>query len=364
MNRIYKSFITHDYKIRTTFFNGEVREFDIEAQLSGTGELKRMLAYCEFAKLNSTLKISSSRARIEFDCGVNISSDNLYYESIFIETEKIEDINIRLAATITKMRESLFMTQADLEKRTGIHQAEISKIERGLGNPSLSTINRIAAGLNHNMDISFESCVPTGIDMPSSVISYINKDTAQGSFTISDVLAFPDNVNIELIDGCIYDIGTASLIHQEISMYLSAKFYEYIRKNKGLCKVYTNFGLTFADDTQNYVIPDMGIICDKDKIKKDYVVGAPDFILEIASKNNWRNDYGVKCNLYRKKGIREYWILDPIKEYLIIHHFEKSSFPEIFHLSEVVGVRIYDNSLKIDLQEIKNIIDEYKEARD
>ena len=42
---------------------------------------------------------------------------------------------------------------------------------------------------------------------------------------------------------------------------------------------------------------------------------APDFVLEVASKNNWREDLGCKHDLYAELGVREYWLFDPKDEY-------------------------------------------------
>ena len=42
---------------------------------------------------------------------------------------------------------------------------------------------------------------------------------------------------------------------------------------------------------------------------------APDFVLEVASKNTWREDLGRKRALYAELGVREYWLFDPKDEY-------------------------------------------------
>ena len=42
---------------------------------------------------------------------------------------------------------------------------------------------------------------------------------------------------------------------------------------------------------------------------------APDFVLEVASKNTWREDLGRKRTLYAELGVREYWLFDPKDEY-------------------------------------------------
>ncbi|MDE0451574.1 MAG: Uma2 family endonuclease [Gammaproteobacteria bacterium] len=42
---------------------------------------------------------------------------------------------------------------------------------------------------------------------------------------------------------------------------------------------------------------------------------APDFVLEVASRNTWRQDLGRKRALYAELGVREYWLFDPKDEY-------------------------------------------------
>ena len=49
------------------------------------------------------------------------------------------------------------LTQKQLSERTGIAQADISKLERGNANPSLRTLQRLAAGMGMNVRIEFVS---------------------------------------------------------------------------------------------------------------------------------------------------------------------------------------------------------------
>ena len=39
--------------------------------------------------------------------------------------------------------------------------------------------------------------------------------------------------------------------------------------------------------------------------------GAPDFIVEILSPSSSKKDLHEKFDLYERKGVREYWIVDP-----------------------------------------------------
>lgn len=47
------------------------------------------------------------------------------------------------------------MTQKQLSEKTGINQSNLSRIERGNGNPSVATLERIAAALGRKVSISF-----------------------------------------------------------------------------------------------------------------------------------------------------------------------------------------------------------------
>ena len=55
-------------------------------------------------------------------------------------------------------RNSQNITQKELSERTGITQADISRIENGTRNPSLAMVKRIAAGLGMQLRLEF---VPT-----------------------------------------------------------------------------------------------------------------------------------------------------------------------------------------------------------
>ena len=47
------------------------------------------------------------------------------------------------------------LTQKELAERTGIDQTDISKLERGNANPSLRTLQRLAAGMGMKIKLEF-----------------------------------------------------------------------------------------------------------------------------------------------------------------------------------------------------------------
>ena len=64
-------------------------------------------------------------------------------------------LNEQLQRPSFKAEWDALQTQKQLSERTGIAQADISKLERGNANPSLRTLQRLAAGMGMNVKIEF-----------------------------------------------------------------------------------------------------------------------------------------------------------------------------------------------------------------
>ena len=56
---------------------------------------------------------------------------------------------------IVNARTNQNLTQNELAKRTGINQADISKLENGTRNPSINLLKRLAEGMGMNLKIEF-----------------------------------------------------------------------------------------------------------------------------------------------------------------------------------------------------------------
>lgn len=56
---------------------------------------------------------------------------------------------------IIDARHELKLSQQALAAKTGIHQSRISKLEKGLLNPSLDTLMRLADGIGKELHIEF-----------------------------------------------------------------------------------------------------------------------------------------------------------------------------------------------------------------
>lgn len=74
------------------------------------------------------------------------------------DTPEVEEYNIdaEVRDLVVSARSAANLTQKQLAQRSGVSQANISKIENGNYQPSLSTLKRIAGALGKRLVVSFE----------------------------------------------------------------------------------------------------------------------------------------------------------------------------------------------------------------
>ncbi|MDE7311593.1 MAG: Uma2 family endonuclease [Eubacterium sp.] len=170
-------------------------------------------------------------------------------------------------------------------------------------------------------------------------------------YTMDDIYNLPDGQRAELIDGELYMMATPGRIHQRLVMVLSNSIFNYIQSKNGDCEVYpAPFAVFLNADDKVYLEPDISVICDKNKLTDEGCKGAPDWIIEIVSPSSRSMDYNKKLFRYRTAGIREYWIVDPMKQQITVYNFEHDTFEEYTFLDKVKS-GIYEE-LKIDFSEI------------
>ena len=68
----------------------------------------------------------------------------------------------RLANQILSARKRFGLTQVELATRSGIAQSEISRIERGVGNPTVETLSRVGRSLGLNLELVDVHPAPSG----------------------------------------------------------------------------------------------------------------------------------------------------------------------------------------------------------
>ncbi len=54
--------------------------------------------------------------------------------------------------------------------------------------------------------------------------------------------------------------------------------------------------------------------------KATYIEGAADIVIEVVSPESSSRDYGIKFTEYEAAGVREYWLIDPLRQAVMIYH--------------------------------------------
>nr|WP_302142230.1 Uma2 family endonuclease [uncultured Schaedlerella sp.] len=162
-------------------------------------------------------------------------------------------------------------------------------------------------------------------------------------YTSEDYWNLPDGQRAELIDGKLYAMSPPNRTHQKLVMELASVIHNHIKNNSGSCEVYPSpFAVNLTANDKVWVEPDISVICDKDKLSDRGCEGAPDWIIEIVSPGNPKNDYTIKLFKYRTAGVREYWIVNPMKKVVQTYTFEGIEESDIYFFDDEIPVYIFD----------------------
>ena len=95
-------------------------------------------------------------------------------------------------------------------------------------------------------------------------------------------------------------------------------FFHFLRKKR--CEAFFEHEVHLDDE--NVFVPDVLIICDKNKIKANWIDGAPDLVVEVLSPSTAIHDRGIKKDAYERAGVKEYWIVDPAAKSIEVHYLK------------------------------------------
>lgn len=154
-------------------------------------------------------------------------------------------------------------------------------------------------------------------------ITELSQLDLSASYSYADYLTWQLNETVELIKGKISMMSPAPNVkHQKISIFLSSRLF-YFFANKP-CQVFSapfdvrlydrNKSVLANQDITTVVQPDICVICDASKLDEQGCNGAPDWIIEILSKGNSKNEVKTKHALYAEAGVKEYWLVFPYEE--------------------------------------------------
>jgi len=178
-------------------------------------------------------------------------------------------------------------------------------------------------------------------------------------YKIERELTLGENRGYEIHDGKIYYMADASTGHSEVSGNILAIFKNFLKGKK--CRVFNNeVNVMFKRNFRQYM-PDVKIVCDQSKIKKDGIYGAPDLVVEVMSKSTEKNDRGYKFNVYEQSGVKEYWLVDLNSKNIEVYLLDDGKFAldNIYHhysdeeIEEIEEYAIETDDVKAEKEQMK-----------
>ncbi len=161
--------------------------------------------------------------------------------------------------------------------------------------------------------------------MPAS--DHVNPATPGVKLTYDDYLLFPDDgQRHELIDGEHYVTPSPNRKHQQISGNLHWLIRSYLEQHPIGRVFYAPFDVIFSNC--DVVEPDLLYVSNEraGEVLRDYVHGAPELVVEIASKSTGKRDETIKRRLYERSGVSEYWVIDPEVDRIRVYRLAGTSF--------------------------------------
>ena len=155
----------------------------------------------------------------------------------------------------------------DKKKEKGYTYAQMAELS---GVP-LGTIQKIFSGETesprYDTLLALEQIFTEQSVVCEAAASY--KTDRNGSYTLDDYYALPEDQRVELIDGYFYTMLSPTFGHQSIAGEIHRQIANYIMEHNGSCRPFiAPVDVQLDCDNKTMVEPDVGIICDTSKIKR------------------------------------------------------------------------------------------------
>ena len=271
--------------------------------------------------------------------------------------------------TVDEMKEKkrqLGYSSEKLAKLSGVPLGTVQKIFGGFTKAprykTLQSLEKVFVEAEQKEDLSTGAYVPGKqnvmmVHEPAAAY-HTGGMKGQGGYTIEDYFSLPEEKRAELIDGVFYDMASTSVIHQLIAGQIFVQLNVFLRKKKASCvPCIAPVDVQLDCDDRTMVQPDVLVVCDREKIRKSGIFGAPDFVAEILSKATRRKDMLVKLAKYAQAGVREYWLIDPDKQNVLVYDLKNMEFPSIYGFDAKIPVTIFGGECKVNMRDIQEYME-------
>lgn len=116
----------------------------------------------------------------------------------------------------------------------------------------------------------------------------------------------------EKIDGVIYDMSPSpNFCHGIVNSNIHTIIKQGLKNSICLVSIENLDFKYHSEINDDYLCPDIMIICDRKHLKGGTYSGVPKFVAETLSPSTAKRDKAEKKDIYEKAGVEEYWIVSP-----------------------------------------------------
>lgn len=152
-------------------------------------------------------------------------------------------------------------------------------------------------------------------DIQAHIIPNAVAPVAGARISYEDFLNAYDGTHAEWIDGKIVTMSPASKQHQRLVVFLTRLMSQFIESRQVGELFVAPFQMKTGDDFPGRE-PDILFVANEnhDRVRNTHVAGPADLVVEIASPDSLVRDRGEKFSEYERGGVREYWLIDPLRK--------------------------------------------------
>ncbi|MFN2454306.1 MAG: Uma2 family endonuclease [Pyrinomonadaceae bacterium] len=190
-------------------------------------------------------------------------------------------------------------------------------------------------------------------EIETTNIAAVNISLPRSKITYEEFLAWADeDVPAEWVDGEVILMSPASNRHQDVADFLTALLRFFV-ETKQLGTVRSAPFQMKLETRPSGREPDILFIAREriELLTDTYLNGAADLAVEIISPESRVRDRGDKFYEYEQAGVREYWLIDPVRKQAEFYCLNDSGIYQLAPVGEdhIFGSRVLD-SLRLNVE--------------
>ena len=139
-----------DVTLEMTFQDGKIVRYDMSTMFSKYPQLEELRRN---RKLFESGHLDVGGYAVVWNDELDFDATSIYEDGEVVGQDETT-INQQIGVLLAKTRNELNITQTELSKLSQIDQGDISKIEKGIGNPTIAKLNKLFKALGKNITLT------------------------------------------------------------------------------------------------------------------------------------------------------------------------------------------------------------------